>query len=476
MADSEIEAMTGSEGQQAAAAWRRGACPTLAMPMPTGDGLLARLRPRGPAVTLAMARAVLGAADRQGSGLVEITARGSLQVRGLTAQSAEKFARDVAETGFPLAEGPAIETSPLSGLDRHAQADGQAIATRLRAVLAEEENGRPGFLDRLAPKLSIVVDEGGQVDLSGLIADLRLVAEAPDCWRLFLGAQAAGLFDEQGVITALRLSLRTLADRGRAARGRDLDPAFLSLPVLENRPEPHTSLMAENGLGLDGIEAPAQGARVRPIPLVGLIDLGAARFALGIAFAFGQARVAELTAFLREAEAEGAGELRLAPDHGLIVASLDEAAARRLLARAQALGFITVADHPARAVAACAGRPACASAWLDTKSIAGLAVQRLAPLLDASLTLHVSGCPKGCAHPRAAALALVGGPAPDRLGLVLEGRAGDAASIALDASDLNEALTRLSRCVSDARLAGESSRACLTRLGPARIAAALRQD
>ncbi|WP_210187596.1 precorrin-3B synthase [Rhizobium rhizosphaerae] len=486
-----------SGARQAVTAWRRGACPTLAAPMPTGDGLLARLRPREPALPLGMVRTVLLAADRHGSGLVEITARGSLQVRGLTARSAADFADDVAQSGFPLAEAPAVEISPLSGLDRQALADGQAMAQRLRAVLAEEEAGSSGFTDRLAPKLSIVIDEGGQVDLSGLIADLRLVAEAAERWRLFLGAQDAGLFDAQGAVVAVRASLRALAQLGRAARGRDLDPATLTLPALEaatpEKPaEPENELGAETGALQGQGRAPEmkrgsarQSPRPEAVTLVGPIDLGPINFrsgdpmtrgfALGLGFAFGQARAADLLTFLQQAEAEGAAELRLAPDHGLIVAPLGEAALRRLMARAEALGFITRPDNPARAVAACAGRPACASACLDTKGIAAQAAERLAPLLDGSVRLHVSGCPKGCAHPRAAALTLVGGPAQERLGLVLEGQAADAPSIALDVSDLNGALTRLSRCVSGARLAGESARACLRRLGPAGIAAALQQ-
>ncbi|WP_176218704.1 precorrin-3B synthase [Rhizobium rhizosphaerae] len=481
-----------SGARQATTAWRRGACPTLAAPMPTGDGLLARLRPRDAALPLSLARAVLLAAGRHGSGLVEITARGSLQVRGLTARSAADFADDVAQSGFPLAQGPAVEISPLSGLDRQALADGQAMAQRLRAVLAEEEAGSSGFTDRLAPKLSIVIDEGGQADLSGLIADLRLVAEAAERWRLFLGAQDAGLFDAQGAVVAVRASLRALAQLGRAARGRDLDPATLTLPALEaatpEKPaEPENEPGAETGALQGQGRAPEmkrgsarQSPRPEAVTLVGPIDLGPGdrltrSFALGLGFAFGQARAADLIAFLELAEAEGAAELRLAPDHGLIVAPLGEAALRRLMARAEALGFITRPDNPARAVAACAGRPACASACLDTKGIAAQAAERLAPLLDGSVRLHVSGCPKGCAHPRAAALTLVGGPAQERLGLVLEGQAADAPSIALDVSDLNGALTRLSRCVSGARLAGESARACLRRLGPAGIAAALQQ-
>ena len=73
---------------------RRGACPSIAAPMRTGDGLLVRLRPVAPALSAADLLALADLARRHGNGLIEITARGNLQLRGLT------------EAGMPqLAEG-----------------------------------------------------------------------------------------------------------------------------------------------------------------------------------------------------------------------------------------------------------------------------------------------------------------------------------------------------------------------------------
>ena len=73
------------------APFRRGACPGLSAPMPTGDGLLVRILPKDriaadPFITLCKA------ARQHGSGIIEITSRGSLQVRGLTPRSARRFA------------------------------------------------------------------------------------------------------------------------------------------------------------------------------------------------------------------------------------------------------------------------------------------------------------------------------------------------------------------------------------------------
>ena len=73
---------------------RRGACPGLSVPMATGDGLLVRFLPAG-RVALDAFVALCAAARAHGNGTMEVTGRGSLQVRGLTARSAAAFAQAV---------------------------------------------------------------------------------------------------------------------------------------------------------------------------------------------------------------------------------------------------------------------------------------------------------------------------------------------------------------------------------------------
>ncbi|MNY65563.1 hypothetical protein D3C86_2028490 [compost metagenome] len=58
--------------------------------------------------------------------------------------------------------------------------------------------------------------------------------------------------------------------------------------------------------------------------------------------------------------------------------------------------------------------------------------------MDHHTDLHVAGCAKGCAHPRRAALTLVG--RPDGYGLVISGTAGDTPVTVLRADQLEIAL------------------------------------
>ena len=114
--------------------------------MQTGDGLLVRLLPIG-TVSLAAFAALCAAARQHGNGVVEITARGSIQVRGLSAASAPRFAAAVAALGIAAADGIPVHASPLAGLDADEILDAGKLAADLRRALAER-----ALAARLAPK------------------------------------------------------------------------------------------------------------------------------------------------------------------------------------------------------------------------------------------------------------------------------------------------------------------------------------
>ena len=96
----------------------------------------------------------------------------------------------------------------------------------------------------------------------------------------------------------------------------------------------------------------------------------------------------------------------------------------RFSAAVASLGFVTRADDPRRHVVACAGAPLCASAYIAARAIAPDIAVAAAPYLSGGLTIHVSGCAKGCARPGAAPLTVVG--TPQDCGLIANGAARDA--------------------------------------------------
>src|ERR1700733_7599829 len=114
---------------------RRGACPGLSAPMETGDGLLVRLLPIG-TMALSSFAELCAAARKHGNGVIEITARGSIQVRGLSAASAPQFAVAVAALGIAVADGNPILSNALAGLDPEELLDAGGLAAELRHALA----------------------------------------------------------------------------------------------------------------------------------------------------------------------------------------------------------------------------------------------------------------------------------------------------------------------------------------------------
>jgi precorrin-3B synthase len=190
--------------------------------------------------------------------------------------------------------------------------------------------------------------------------------------------------------------------------------------------------------------------------------------ALGIALAFGHTDADALEGLIAAAARAGASGLRTAPGRALLVIGLTGDASVALAAQAGALGFITRRDDPRRNVVACAGAPICAAAEIPARTLAPLISSAAASLLDGSLTLHLSGCPKGCAHPGACALTIVGNQ--NGCGLVVDGSARQHPGATIAATALPDALAAIAREITRSGRPGETSADTLARLGAAQVA------
>ncbi|WP_105430521.1 precorrin-3B synthase [Neorhizobium sp. T6_25] len=419
---------------------RRGACPALSAPMQTGDGLLARVALID-VITPGQLAELCRLARRHGNGILDISARGNLQVRGLSEASAPLLDADVRALNLPLREGLAVETPPLAGMDDTEIADPRAIAEAIR-------QGARDILG-LAPKMSVVVDGSGRLRLSDLLADIRLTAVSGDegiHWTLLLGGtettgRVFNVLRETDAVSATLALLRKLGEKGQKARGRDL------------------------AAGLPTNDVPS-----RPASPFGTFRLSKDLFAAGIGPAFGQANAEDLIALCDESERLGIQSLKPALDHSLLFFG-PQTACEALTAFAGSNGFVTSPSDPRSAIAACPGGPACNSATVATHELGAKAAEECRDLLDGSFKLHVTGCPKGCAHPQPSALALCG--TADGLSLIAGGKAADEPFASVAFADTNNSLRRIADLVRDERRAGENSAACLARLGPRRLAAAV---
>ena len=436
----------------------RGACPSLSTPMQTGDGLLVRLRPTTPGLTVAQFRALAEAAETHGNGLIEITARGNLQLRGMRPQSMDGLAADIDRAGIVPESGVTIEVPPLSGLDSRDIANARDIADHLRRAI-DTLDPKP----LLAAKLAIIIDGGGRLTLDGLSADIRLRAEmfgSKHVWSLSVAGTtstakpvAAALSDEQA-ITAVIALLKSLTEIGPRARGRDLDAEALGEPFQFD-------------------EAKMGNARGPSVSPIGIISLDETRNALGVRPSFGQILAADLRRFLAVAEMAGVSEIRIVPDHVLLLLGLTPGAIEHVRTAAASCGFRTRDDDPANYAIPCSGAGACASAHYATRQAATDLVDIAPELLDGSFKVHLSGCAKGCAHPGLTMLAIVG--AATGYGIVVNGSASSEPVAYIGKEKLKSALAELGGLVRNNKAAGESAQQCLKRLGRDAIATALRQ-
>lgn len=368
----------------------RRACPRLAAPLETGDGLLARMVPAAP-ISIDAFAALCAAAQTYGNGLMEVSARGSLQVRGLNPDSAPLFAYAATQLGLDAGEGTPVLATPLPN-DPGALIDAQALAANIRRTVAARNLS-------LAPKVSVIVDGGGAIHLDALPADIRLRAvPSSDAQELLVSlagdaasATPLGLVAPCDAPAVVSDFLAIVAARGVTARARDVLHAE-ELQVLTR------------AAALGTLAAVSSRGAAQTIGLHGLND---GRCAIGIALPFGQAHALDLIALMRIARANGAAWVATAPARTLLLGPIGEMTGFTLATAADTLGFVVDARDSRRRVVACPGAPACTSGLIPSRILATEIAQRL-PASEGDIAVHVSGCGKGCAHPAHAPLTVVG--------------------------------------------------------------------
>ena len=417
----------------------KGWCPGALRPMLTGDGLLARVRFSGGRLGLDQAEGIAAAARVCGNGIIEISSRGNLQLRGVTEAALPDLQARLAEQGLLDAE-PGVErlrnivASPLSDIDPEAAIDVAPIVAALEARLASD-----AALRALPAKFSWVVDAGGRLPLGDVDADVRFEASGAGLVvRLPTASSTASLSVMAGLDPAIqthpRLSQQLLDGRVEprydvGAVANAIAHAFLTLAGAgPGAPRRMRALVARDGAaavfaaaGLAAETDPTPARKISPRDVIGPLTFPD-QTCLGAAPPFGRTEASAFAGLVRAARRHGAGGLRLTPWRALIAIGLDVGGAANLSDDLAALGFIVAPDDPRLAIVACPGAPACAHASADTTAAARALAEEL--IDPRGIVLHVSGCSKGCARASATPLTLVA--RPEGYDLILSGRAGDA--------------------------------------------------
>jgi precorrin-3B synthase len=342
----------------------KGWCPSAHRPMQSGDGLVARIRPRQGRLSAAQAGAIAELAERYGNGLIDLTGRANLQVRGLRADGHETLLAALAELSLVDADAD-VETQRnilVAPFWREGD-DTQRLSAALEHALGERSLGLP-------EKFGFAVDCGEARWLAHSPADIRIERSAGGGLMVRADGAALGRAAARADAIDLALSLaRWFVVSGGASGGR-------------GRMAAHVARGATLPDALAGSVVPAPAL---PMPSPGVSANGAL-----VGIALGQLQSATLK-YLSEC----AASLRVTPWRMILLEGLREMPLHD--------GIVAHANDPLLRIAACTGAPACEAAHAETRALAGA----LAPHLPAQSRLHVSGCAKGCAYPGVADVTLV---------------------------------------------------------------------
>ena len=353
----------------------KGWCPSLYEPMASGDGLLVRVKPPGAVLTADAARQLGAAAEQYDNGMIELTSRAAIQVRGLSKLALAPFAAAMVAAGLADAD-PRVERRRAVIVPPLAGDNVRAVAAAVEARLVRDPR-----LTGLPAKFAVAVDGGGALALGDVGAHVQVACDGAACVVTLMASGDTVTVGADDVADAVARFARMLPDIGT------------------RRPPAPRALKA---IGWFSHGDGAQGA-------------------FGVGLPFGMTTAAVLISLARLAECYGDGTLRVTPWRAFVLPGVPAAAVTQLRDDCAAIELIVDPADPRLAVIACPGQPACASATVPARADA----MRLATL-GLPPTVHVSGCAKGCAHPGPARIALIG--ENGRYGIVRDGRPGDAPS------------------------------------------------
>jgi len=369
---------------------RPSACPGLMRIVQARDGGLARLRLAGGELSAHAAHAVACAALRCGSGVIEITNRANLQLRGIRDDAHAELVDIALAAGLgPQAEGGDdlrnVMLSPLA-----------SKATRRVAADIVSGMQRDASLQALSPKFALQVDGGER---------LAMLDHPHDVWLSALDGGARYAF---GFAGSMPHRANDAPAHGSIARDDAVTfvvtvlRAFVALASQEEHRMRDLLARVDVARFLDALTFDPLCDTWRRAPADASLRLGAHSMPEGSAsYVGGQAPLGRIDAATLDALADlasthGDGRLMMTPWQSVLLPGVAFEHAEHVLQRLHALGLVVNASDPFARIIACAGSSGCAKSHADTKADA----HRLAPLLPAHTEAHVSGCERSCAAAR----------------------------------------------------------------------------
>ena len=332
-------------------------CPGVLRPHPAQDGLLVRVRLVGGRLGVPALRALrLGAGH--GNGIVELTSRGSVQLRGLSSEALPTLTAALTDAGVLRSAAHErarnILCDPLAGRRPTSLAHVDDVVAELDDALCADP-----ALSALPGRFLFAVDDGSGA-LDDVDADVMLRARGDGRWT-------------RTVPEALAVAHRFLAAAPSAGTWRISD-----LP-----PQVQTGVLGDAA----AVQPPLGSG---PVPVLGTVAQRDGRLAIGALAPLGRLTKPAL-AVLEALAAEH--PVRVSHRRSVAVLDVDPAAAPGIAARLEAAGLVAASGTGWEGLTACAGLGACAKARGDVRAAAAARV----PLRAAgSPREHWAGCERRC--------------------------------------------------------------------------------
>jgi precorrin-3B synthase len=368
------------------------ACPGLFRIVPARDGGICRLRLAFGHVSAPAARAIAGIAKRHTNGVIDITNRANLQLRGVAQDSEAALIAELVASGLgpsrPEADGARnVLVSPTAGIDPVQYFDALPVAAAIDAFLQSD-----GIADRMNPKFGVSLDAG-----ESLVA----IDHPNDIWLATMGDGKVALGIAGTVEQAARGTPYLVFAEADAAKAVNAAiELFLELAGTDPEIRRYRDLLKT--ASRDEILARLGGELRRDVWVrtmsrarshVGIHLQRDGKWFLGAVPPLGRLSSTMLEDLAALAETYGNGTLRLTPWQSVVLPGIaDPQSAAKA---ASAAGLIVDPASPLASIVACSGSSGCASALADTKADA-LAIARDLGDLDGQ-TVHLTGCAKSCA-------------------------------------------------------------------------------
>jgi ferredoxin-nitrite reductase len=414
---------------------------------PTPGKFMMRLRmPNGFAKSEQL-RAIAELSRRLGNGVVDITTRQQIELRGFTLDRVPEIWEKLRgvdlrtlQTGIDNVRN--INGCALAGLTQNELFDASPVVQELDRIIVGGE-GNPEFTN-LPRKFNITVTGCADNCTHDESQDIALVP-AKKAGRLGFNVLAGGKMGSGGFTVASPLNVFVEIFQA-AAVVVELVKIYRDHGPREARSKCRFAFLIERW-GLSRLRAELTERLGRELALQGRDMRGSAHadhlgvtrqqqtglVAVGLCIPTGRVNPEHLDELARLADIYGSGEIRLTTGQNAIIPNVAADCVGGLLAEPLLKQFSPRPSPFVRGLVACVGTDYCNLALIETKSRAMALSEALHEKLGAAgnpLTIHWSGCPAGCGNHQAADIGLrgfktkIGGKIVDAVAIYAGGRTG----------------------------------------------------